>query len=160
MNFTICKYKTAEEHLDTGEYDAMISISVPERNQRPEGRTGKDLLLDFWDVTPTCCRNKPLPSAEDVIKVIKFARETECENILIHCHAGRSRSTACAIIFLIVKGLSDEEAVKAVFANRRRSTPNWHVLAIADHLLGTNTLHICRTSYKVKSSRRDLKNKI
>ena len=59
------------------------------------------------------------------------------EHLLIHCHAGVSRSTAAAIILLAQHNPSRErEAFVEVARVRPRSWPNALMLAIADDLLG------------------------
>ena len=45
--------------------------------------------------------------------------------VLVHCHAGKSRSaTICAAYLVATEGLSDEQSIDAVHASHPRADPN------------------------------------
>jgi predicted protein tyrosine phosphatase len=64
-----------------------------------------------------------LPRAFHIDEAINFA-ETHDEDILLHCAAGISRSTAMAIAIWMHAGVPMEEAVQRVFQQRPRASPN------------------------------------
>ncbi|HZU90944.1 MAG TPA: protein-tyrosine-phosphatase, partial [Stellaceae bacterium] len=85
-----------------------------------------------------------LPQQEDVERLLAFGRELAEEaaatgaHLLIHCHAGLSRSTAAAAL-LLVQACPDRpaaEAFAAVAALRPRAWPNLRLIELGDALLG------------------------
>jgi len=158
MNITISGLSNADKHLATGRFDALLSIGHPTAGQHCEGRVLHNCIVDTSDMTPNMPRTEPLPPIEAVIEVIEWARTiSEEATVLIHCKHGNCRSTALAIIMLLAKGWNARDAVRRVYATRKRCTPNWYILAMGDHLLGTNALgHIRDRKLPLKSSRRDM----
>ena len=82
------------------------------------------------------------PNAEALERAIDFG--ARCDGpLVIHCHAGISRSTATAIAVLIARGVSPEVALQTMSSDHshdRRFMPNRLVLQIAGELLGYRTL--------------------
>ena len=80
------------------------------------------------------------PGLPDVSAIVALGETLEregAEHVLIHCHAGISRSTATAVILLARGNPGREaEAFEAVAGIRPRSWPNALMLQIADDLLG------------------------
>lgn len=63
--------------------------------------------------------------------------DDKTEHLLIHCHAGISRSTAAAVILMLRENPGREtDAFAAVARVRPKSWPNALMLSIADDLLG------------------------
>ncbi|HKY94260.1 MAG TPA: hypothetical protein VJL84_03100 [Kiloniellales bacterium] len=59
------------------------------------------------------------------------------ERLLIHCHAGRSRSTATGLVWLWYRHrLSAAALAQALISYRPGAWPNTLILALADRLLG------------------------
>jgi predicted protein tyrosine phosphatase len=81
------------------------------------------------------------PEAADVERLLGFGRElaaTPAAHLLVHCHAGVSRSTAAAIL-IVVQARPHRpavEAVRAVTASRPRAWPNLRLIELGDELLG------------------------
>ncbi len=80
------------------------------------------------------------PHAGDVDAILAWsevlAREG-ADHVLVHCHAGVSRSTAAAVVLLARDHPGREaEAFDAVARIRPRSWPNSRMLALADARLG------------------------
>jgi predicted protein tyrosine phosphatase len=70
----------------------------------------------FHDVTADMERSNPgwhAPALDQVQRLIEFGASSN-EEILVHCHAGISRSTATAIGISIARGLPFKKAVRAV----------------------------------------------
>jgi predicted protein tyrosine phosphatase len=93
----------------------------------------------FHDVADTAPDVDP-PAAADVDAILAWSEVLRAEraaHVLVHCHAGISRSTAAAVILLARDHPGREaEAFETVARLRPRSWPNRRLLAIADHRLG------------------------
>jgi predicted protein tyrosine phosphatase len=100
------------------------------------------LALRFHDIIeprPDCLA----PKRADVERLLAFGREltrAPDPHLLIHCHAGVSRSTASAA--LILAQASPDRPARVVFdaitAIRPRAWPNLRILEFGDALLGRN----------------------
>ena len=79
------------------------------------------------------------PTQRDVTAILEFGRELldePPEQLLIHCHAGVSRSTATAAILMAQNNAGRErEVFEELDRVRPRSWPNALMLSIADALL-------------------------
>ena len=82
---------------------------------------------------------QPGPSLEHISNIIELGKELieseEEHNVLVHCHAGVSRSTAAAIILRYMNGEKEEEAILNTLEDRYCSWPNQLMLRLADRLL-------------------------
>jgi predicted protein tyrosine phosphatase len=81
------------------------------------------------------------PERRDVEQLLTFGRDlTEARgtHLLIHCHAGVSRSTAAATLILAQThpDRPAEEALLTVVRQRPRAWPNLRILELGDALLG------------------------
>ena len=83
------------------------------------------------------------PTREHVETILEFgdrlhADGSDLSHLLIHCHAGISRSTAALATLLAAEAPGDEEAVFArLRAIRPQAWPNSRMIAFADDLLGS-----------------------
>jgi predicted protein tyrosine phosphatase len=106
----------------------------------PKPRTG--LLLHrsyFDDVTPENDLGSTVATLEDIRAILRFTENLTAEsNLLVHCSAGISRSTAVATGILCQQGLTPTEALKKVYSIRHFARPNAHVIALMDTALGLN----------------------
>ena len=79
------------------------------------------------------------PEEANVAAILAFARDAgDVSHLLIHCHAGISRSTA-AMLMILAQALphESEDAAAARLANiRPQAWPNSRMIAFADELLG------------------------
>lgn len=83
------------------------------------------------------------PSRADVERILAFGRDllaepVGCGHLLVHCHAGVSRSTA-ALTMILAQSKPDrpaQEAMDAVAAIRRKAWPNLRMIEFADDILG------------------------
>jgi hypothetical protein len=100
--------------------------------------------LDGWIEDPYHYL-KSGPSLQHVSKIIELAKELkdskEEHNVLIHCHAGVSRSTAAAIIFRYINGEQEGEAIINTLYDRYCMWPNQLMLRLADRILKTSELY-------------------
>ncbi len=85
-----------------------------------------------------------LPSAKDVAEILAFGRAIENDpagadaHLLVHCHAGISRSTAAMIAILAQSQPHEEETaiVDRVASIRPQAWPNLLMIEYADRALG------------------------
>ncbi len=93
---------------------------------------------DVIDVMP----GQVLVEIEQVRQVLAFGRDLPAEqgHLLVHCHAGISRSTAFTIL-LLAQALPDvpsDEIVAEIVRIRPRTWPNLRIIEIGDEILGRN----------------------
>ncbi len=81
-----------------------------------------------------------LPERADVEAVLAFARDAgaDLRHLLIHCHAGVSRSTAAMLMILAQAHPeeTEEAMVQRLIKIRPQAWPNSRMIAFADDLLG------------------------
>jgi predicted protein tyrosine phosphatase len=97
------------------------------------------LVLHFDDV-PVFSTEFVAPTENDVRRAIDFGRKHFATDMMIHCFAGKSRSTAIATAILADRlGAGGElEASQFVAGSVFAYEPNRLVVEIADKLLGRN----------------------
>lgn len=96
-------------------------------------------------------RTPGAPSLAAVVRILNFARLDT--RILVHCHAGMSRSPSIAIGLLIARGIPAQAAMRLVFAQNlvdhegSYMEPNELLLRHLDRRLGQDGLLVsmCRT---------------
>lgn len=136
--FHIASLRFADRILADKKWDALVSIGHPNGTENCTLRAPRSLVLNFWDDAPLWRRVRGLPRGEDVMKIIAFGRELHInDRVLFHCKAGRSRSTASAMIVMGARGTSPGAAVKALLQNSPKATPNGWLLKLADDLMDT-----------------------
>lgn len=91
---------------------------------------------DVIDASPGCIA----PESLDVEQLLTFGRDLAMArdpHLLVHCHAGVSRSTAAAALILAQTrpDRPAEEALQAVVRQRPRAWPNLRILELGDALL-------------------------
>jgi predicted protein tyrosine phosphatase len=81
-----------------------------------------------------------LPAKADVEAILAFGRDVgqDLRHLLIHCHAGISRSTAAMAMILAQAFPAESEGaiVDRLFAIRPQAWPNSRMIGFADELLG------------------------
>jgi predicted protein tyrosine phosphatase len=95
---------------------------------------------------------KQLVSKEQLEEVLAFtARLQDDDKLLVHCHAGISRSTAVASAILCQHGLNPVDAVKEIYQQRPLAIPNMLVVRLMDDLLNLdNELIVAHENYHDK----------
>lgn len=128
-------------------YSHVISIWHPnphlERFQRQmrEGFNKADILFCTFNDVETSEEDNSAPESDDVATALEYARNLPDDaDLLIHCMAGISRSTATAMA-IISQALgegSEREAAITVRELRSIANPNRLILQHADELLERN----------------------
>jgi predicted protein tyrosine phosphatase len=101
------------------QYDAIITAG-PQAKEVNWGHPNH-FIRSFADVTYENKWYTP-PTIQDVEDLMDFASTAE-GSILIHCHAGMSRSTATAIGVSLLRGWNAEESVPALIAAHPQGRP-------------------------------------
>jgi predicted protein tyrosine phosphatase len=142
FRLTICGIAELGEHSSAG-VTHVLSILDPEWPE-PEAFAAfaphRRLALRFHDIIePVPARLAP--NAGDIARLLAFGRELEGAtgaHLLVHCHAGVSRSTAAAV--LILAQAQRHRSVSAAFDSvtmlRPRAWPNLRMLEFGDAALG------------------------
>ena len=141
---TICGIPELDEHGAAG-VTHVLSILDPEWPE-PLAFAGfaphRRLALRFHDIIEPM-PERLAPTREDVARLLEFGRELNRpaqSHLLVHCHAGVSRSTAAAALILAqaYPGRPARDALDAVARMRPRAWPNLRILEFGDALLGRN----------------------
>jgi predicted protein tyrosine phosphatase len=142
FRLTICGIPELAEHGAAG-VTHVLSILDPDMPDPPAFAAfspHRRLALRFHDVIETV-PNCLAPQRADVERLLAFGHELTDRagsHLLIHCHAGVSRSTASAALILVQAHPERpaREALEAVAQIRPRAWPNLRILEFGDELLG------------------------
>ena len=144
-SITIASYQHAYDLLASigDQFTHVISINNPGEDppRSLKAHKGKHLLLAFHDITDPPSGGMVPPSRKDVAKILAFAKGIEPEHeVLVHCAAGISRSSAAALAIIASKlKPTPQNAMKAIetlLAIKDIIHPNHNMVVDTDHLLG------------------------
>lgn len=156
IKFTIASKHEAEIFFSdrVGFFSHIISMGNPEEDltkdtNKPKGlddQLGRVLRLKFHDITKSFAgiiAGYKEPQKEHVRAIIDFAKGIESGNVLIHCDAGISRSSAAALICLCVLTKDEKKSVDLMYQARSKGMrsmlhPNKLMLQYADAILDSN----------------------
>ena len=137
---TVCGIDELDRHSGRG-VTHVLSILDPEW---PEPEAFQDFdphfraTLRFHDaIEPE--PGVVLPQKADVDAILAFGRDAgDVNHLLIHCHAGISRSTAAMLMILAQAHPreSEDAIVDRLLEIRPQAWPNFRMIAFADGLLG------------------------
>jgi len=138
---TICGIPELGEHCAAG-VTHVLSILDPEWPEPPafaEFAPHRRLSLRFHDVIEPAA-GRIAPGRDDVARLLAFGSElggAPRSHLLVHCHAGVSRSTAAAVLILAQAHPERpaREAFDRVAQMRPRAWPNLRILEFGDALL-------------------------
>jgi predicted protein tyrosine phosphatase len=142
FGLTVCGIEELTGHCEAG-VSHVLSILDPDWPV-PEafGTFGEHAKLElrFHDVIEVAPGTIP-PSEADVRAVLAFGRDLEAEaasRLLVHCHAGISRSTASMALILAQArpALGAEAILQGILGIREKAWPNLRILEIGDAMLG------------------------
>jgi predicted protein tyrosine phosphatase len=144
FGITVCGIDELGEHATLGATHVLSILDPDYPVPEAFGQYGEHARLerrfhDIIDPTPGMI----LPSAEDVAAVLAFGRELSDEprplaNLLVHCHAGVSRSTA-SMTLILAQALPDTPApaiLDMVYGIRDKAWPNLRMIEMGDEMLG------------------------
>jgi predicted protein tyrosine phosphatase len=138
---TICGLLELGEHA-AGGVTHVLSMLGPDQTDPPaiaEFGPHRRLILRFRDVIDPL-PDQIGPTCADVERLLDFGRDvsqTSDGHLLVHCHAGISRSTAAATLIMMQANpeWSASDALEAVAALRPRAWPNLLILEFGEALL-------------------------
>lgn len=129
----------------------MISLLDPELANPPEymlipemGNEHNYRRYYFHDITEhdhfglalLGLKNGVLAEPQDIENILNFTENLQAaDKLLVHCHAGISRSTAVACGILCQHGFSPQQAVTKLLEVRSQALPNRHIIQLFDDLL-------------------------
>jgi predicted protein tyrosine phosphatase len=139
-DITICGIDELPLHRDAGVSDVLsiIDPTASDPTAFEAFQPHRRLILRFDDViveTP----GADAPQQHHVEALLAFGAELErsdAAHLLVHCHAGVSRSTAAAALLMAQHNPGREaDAFMALLDLRGQAWPNTRMVAIADRLL-------------------------
>lgn len=140
FRLSICGIGELPEHcsVDVTDIVSILDPCHPDPEAFAAFAPHRRLELRFHDVIdPTA--GYLMPHLRDVERLLEFGRELRTgAHLLIHCHVGRSRSTASAALLIAQSrpDLPPEKIFKAIVQQRPRAWPNLRILELGDALLG------------------------
>jgi predicted protein tyrosine phosphatase len=138
---TVCGLEELGDHSARG-VTHVLSILDPEWAE-PETFTAYDshtrITLRFHDAIEPG-PGVVLPEMADVETILTFGQDVDAsdgEHLLVHCHAGISRSTAAMLMMLVQSDPSQDEddIVERLRRIRPQAWPNSRMIDFADELL-------------------------
>ncbi len=144
FRITVCGIEELEGHGEA-RVSHVLSILDPDAPVPPAfGTFGEHerLELRFHDILDPA-DGMIVPSEEHVTRLLAFGRELASEpqettHLLVHCHAGISRSTA-AMSLILAQTLPDlpaPDVLEMVFEIRSKAWPNLRMIEMGDRQLG------------------------
>ena len=137
---TICGLNELAEVVPSG-ISHVISILDPDSPSPSElGNidAANRIMFHFDDVTMSQ-EGRMAPGTTDITKLLDWGRgllSSDSPHLLVHCHAGVSRSTAAAAILMLDQNPGLEERVFLELDSLRpRNWPNSRMIKLADDLL-------------------------
>ena len=144
FQITVCGIEELAGHCETG-VSHVLSILDPGWPVPPAfGTFGEHerLELRFNDVIEEAPEKEP-PQPEHVAALLAFGRDLVAgprrdAHLLVHCHAGISRSTASMVLMLAqaLPERSAAEIIEDVLRIRSKAWPNLRIVEIGDAMLG------------------------
>jgi predicted protein tyrosine phosphatase len=141
--FTICGIQELPDHSAKGITHVLSILDPGHPELEAFGAYGEHAKLelrfhDAIDPKP----GEEMPQPHHVEALLRFGREMMAEpgakKLLVHCHAGVSRSTAATTLLLAQAAPEIDAAVIMAEVGRRREKawPNLRMIEIGDELLG------------------------
>lgn len=139
----ITRADEVEKTLQEKTVAAVLSIEHP--GAVPGGKGAAPRLADvtqdilcFWDAEQVVQNGPDRPQVERGVQFI--LEHLEKGDVLVHCHAGKSRSVAIAIGALAVRHPEKEETeiIDMILAIRPIAAPNIIIIEMVDDIAGRN----------------------
>ncbi|MEA2737971.1 MAG: hypothetical protein QOH05_1278 [Acetobacteraceae bacterium] len=146
FRITVCGLEELTDHCETGATHVLSILDPDYPVPEAFGRFGEHekLELRFHDVIEDDPGMVP-PREGDVVRLLAFGRDLMAEppndaHLLVHCHAGISRSTA-SMALILAQGLpavSAHEIMREIVLIRPKAWPNLRIVEMGDAMLGRN----------------------
>ena len=141
FRFTICGIPELGSHCEAG-VTHVLSILDPDWPDPPDFddyAPHRRIALRFHDIIDLL-PGRRAPTRDDVARLLAFGQElsdADSCHLLVHCHAGVSRSTAATALILAQAHPKRpiDEVFDAVSRIRPRAWPNLRILEFGDELL-------------------------
>ena len=146
FRITICGIEELAGHCEAGASHVLSILDPAWPVPDAFGAYGEHerLELRFHDVIEELPGTLP-PQEEDVARLLAFGRDLVAEppegaHLLVHCHAGISRSTAAMTLILAQArpGLPARNIVAEVLRIRPKAWPNLRMIEMGDAMLARN----------------------
>lgn len=114
---------------------------------------GNHFIFSFHDVENDESTEYVVPTRKDIKDILEAAAQVpDNGKLLVHCTAGKSRSTAVGIGILIQRGMSPQDAFDWMKSHRPAMFPNRLMVEYVDDYLGLGgeLLQIVKTYYTEK----------
>ena len=148
----VCGLEELEGHCQTNATHVLSILDpdypVPEAfGQYGEHARLELRFVDIVDETPGLLR----PGPEHVEQILAFGRAVQAEpgaSLLVHCHAGISRSTASLVLILAqsMPEVAAADVLEAVHAIREKAWPNLRMMELGDAMLGRGGTLVAATT--------------
>ena len=153
FGLTICGIDELVDHGSTGASHVLSILDPAAPTPDAFGNFGEHERLELWfdDIIEETF-GLIAPQRADVEALLAFGRDLLAEprpaaHLLVHCHAGISRSTA-AMALIIAQALPQvpaAEIIGMVHAIREKAWPNLRIIEIGDALLGRGGSLVAQT---------------
>src|ERR1700750_2404502 len=143
---TVCGIEELADHCKTGASHVLSLLDPDWPVPEAFGAFGEHekLELRFHDVIEDETGRVP-PSETDVARLLAFGRDLTAEpgnnaHLLVHCHAGISRSTASMALILAqaLPAVSAHQVMQEIVRIRPKAWPNLRIIEIGDAVLNRN----------------------
>ena len=147
FKITVCGIGELDSHCDVGVSHVLSILDPGWPVPSAFGSFGEHARLElrFNDVIDDTDARMIAPNAEHVAQLLRFGRDLLAEprpsrHLLVHCHAGISRSTA-AMALMLAQALPQRPAsdvFQEVLRIRPPAWPNLRIVELGDAMLGRN----------------------
>lgn len=139
MPITICRANDVKNILEEQHIDAVLSIEHPNaidnKGRAPRLHNIPQKILSFWDIEEKDFNRaefQNIPSRQIVQAAFSFLNQYSLDDkVIIHCHAGKSRSVAIALSW-VTSNIGINDAISYIKDIRPQSAPNMAVIKIVD----------------------------
>lgn len=133
----ICRAREVVDLIAEHPVTAVLSIEHPGaldgKGAAPRLMDMSQKILSFWDIEEQGAVDGP--DAGHVREALDFLDAHRGQEVIVHCHAGKSRSVALVLAWL-AKENGIEAAIDQIKHIRPQAAPNIALIEIADDMLG------------------------
>lgn len=121
-------------------WDKVSQTFFKQKHNWPKFRGAKSFCQQYFHDIDRETEDRILCTRDHLWEIIKFGRKAQGKPLLVHCHAGISRSTAVAFLLVLdaIKDKSEQpadDALSIIYNVRRECQPNAHIIKLGIPLL-------------------------